>query len=327
MIWFAALPLLLVLGVVGYLKWHLEKSRRRKWKIQNQLPGRRFPLAGKIHSLTLTPVVEYHGRGSFDTEVGVSYWLEADDLRILMDVGGNWKQAHPSPLVKNLERLDLDPMALDGLVISHCHEDHVGGIQNEKHRQFSLSAGPVKLPGVPAWTPLPFTPSPHNPQPLLRTVTGPIEIFPGVGLTGPLPAALFGLGVVSEQALVFDLSNRGLVVVVGCGHPGLPWILDRAKALFHRPIHAVLGGFHLPVKGDRLTWGPIHFQWLVGSDRMPWKGLNPRDVDDVLHGMDDHDPAIVALSPHDSSDWVLDRFSRHFGSRFRVLEVGLPIHL
>ncbi len=314
-------------GIILYAKLRLERHRAQVKNELRALSLGKIKLTGGVGTFVLTPVVEYYARGGYKTEAGVSYWIQADDKTLMLDVGANWKQAHPSPLVENLKQLQLDPGQLDGLVISHCHEDHVGGIRNERKHRFSLSKGPVALPLVPAWTPVPFTDSPHNPQPRLETVAHPVEIFPGMGLTGPLPAALFLIGVVWEQSLVFDLAGKGLVVVIGCGHPGVGTILDRVHHVFERPVYGVIGGVHLPVKGDRLRWGPIPLQWLVGSDRMPWNGLNTGDVDRAIARIEDHSPSIVAISPHDSSDWVIQRFSRYFGHRFRTLEVGRPIRL
>jgi 7,8-dihydropterin-6-yl-methyl-4-(beta-D-ribofuranosyl)aminobenzene 5'-phosphate synthase len=33
-------------------------------------------------------------------------------------------------------------------------------------------------------------------------------------------------------------------------------------------------------------------------------------------------PSMVALSPHDSSDWSIDQFKRAFQNRYRDLKVG-----
>ena len=48
----------------------------------------------------------------------------------------------------------------------------------------------------------------------------------------------------SEQVLLFE-TEKGLVVITGCAHPGIVNILEAARKRLDKPIHLVLGGFHL----------------------------------------------------------------------------------
>jgi 7,8-dihydropterin-6-yl-methyl-4-(beta-D-ribofuranosyl)aminobenzene 5'-phosphate synthase len=49
-----------------------------------------------------------------------------------------------------------------------------------------------------------------------------------------------------DQAIVFNIKNKGLVVITGCGHSGIINILKYAKELTGEDIiYAVLGGMHL----------------------------------------------------------------------------------
>ncbi|MGL4176751.1 MAG: MBL fold metallo-hydrolase, partial [Dermatophilaceae bacterium] len=51
-----------------------------------------------------------------------------------------------------------------------------------------------------------------------------------------------------EQALAFLVKGHGLVVLVGCSHPGLINIVRAAQQLTgSSALHAVVGGFHLNV--------------------------------------------------------------------------------
>ena len=72
---------------------------------------------------------------------------------------------------------------------------------------------------------------------LVPVSTG-LQIAPGMRTSDE-----FGTSI-KEEALVTDTPD-GLVVVVGCSHPGIVPMLRQIRASAGRPIHAVVGGFHL----------------------------------------------------------------------------------
>ena len=72
----------------------------------------------------------------------------------------------------------------------------------------------------------------------LVPVSKSVEILPGFHTSDE-----FG-NTIKEEALLVDTPD-GLVVIVGCSHPGIVPMLRQIKASTGRPIHAVLGGFHL----------------------------------------------------------------------------------
>ena len=94
--------------------------------------------------------------------------------------------------------------------------------------------------------------------------TEPKEALPGTWLTGPVPRpypeknwsagvkirsgpgqGLADDTIPEDQALVLD-TDRGLVVLTGCGHAGVINILDYArKTVRAAPVHALIGGLHL----------------------------------------------------------------------------------
>jgi 7,8-dihydropterin-6-yl-methyl-4-(beta-D-ribofuranosyl)aminobenzene 5'-phosphate synthase len=90
----------------------------------------------------------------------------------------------------------------------------------------------------------------------------PAEIYPGIWLTGRVPrkypernwsghaqvktaAGLVEDTIQDDMALVLD-TERGLVIVTGCGHAGVVNIVEHART-FVRParVHALIGGIHL----------------------------------------------------------------------------------
>jgi len=49
---------------------------------------------------------------------------------------------------------------------------------------------------------------------------------------------------IDEQCAIID-HQKGLIVVVGCSHPGIADMLWSIKSKFGKDIYAVIGGFHL----------------------------------------------------------------------------------
>jgi ribonuclease BN (tRNA processing enzyme) len=54
-------------------------------------------------------------------------------------------------LVHNAEPLKVDLTSLDGIVISHLHVDHVGGLRSQLRRTLASSAEPLEARELPAY--------------------------------------------------------------------------------------------------------------------------------------------------------------------------------
>jgi 7,8-dihydropterin-6-yl-methyl-4-(beta-D-ribofuranosyl)aminobenzene 5'-phosphate synthase len=117
------------------------------------------------------------------------------------------------------------------------------------------------------------------------------------------------------------------VIIIGCGHPTIKRILERTKAVFDEPVHAIIGGLHFPVKEGRIMLGPLNVQNIVGSDQPPWTGIGEKDVFDAIDVIKAVNPKIVSLSPYDSSDWSIEQFRRAFGEKYVDLKVGWEIRI
>ena len=100
----------------------------------------------------------------------------------------------------------------------------------------------------------------------------PTELMPGVWLTGPVPRRYPernwspGISIVTaggvapdsvpeDMALVIN-TEKGLVVITGCGHAGIVNIVEYARdVVAPRPAYAVVGGLHLFAATDEtLAW-------------------------------------------------------------------------
>jgi 7,8-dihydropterin-6-yl-methyl-4-(beta-D-ribofuranosyl)aminobenzene 5'-phosphate synthase len=308
---------LLVLAFAGALV-QLEIGKRAvRQELAQAGPLKKLSPFGSVRKLSVLPLVDFYAdREGLKTEAGVSYLVKADETTILMDLGVNRKKEHPSPLLHNMQALGVKASDIDMLFISHLHFDHTGGFG-----PLRVSAGPVALGPIPVYAPGPTSLSPWNPEPRVEVVKDPKVFKPGIACLGPIPRQLFLAGHTVENALAINVEGKGIVLIVGCGHQTAERIVERARALFDEPVYAIVGGLHLPVHGGRGVLGPLNLQGLA-TDRPPWRGVTEADVQAAIEAIKQVSPSVVALSPHDSSDWSIEQFRRAFQNRYRDLKVG-----
>jgi 7,8-dihydropterin-6-yl-methyl-4-(beta-D-ribofuranosyl)aminobenzene 5'-phosphate synthase len=174
---------------------------------------------------------------------GFACLVEARGHTVLFDTGGD-----PALLKDNLAVLKVAPARIEAVVISHYHADHTGG-----------TPGLGTLPGVRVFTPRSFEEHPKETATLqsagltLVPSSETTPLFEGITISEPLhfegriPFGGPGQGFtdeVWEQCLTVDTPD-GLVVIAGCSHPGILATLDQVKRQTGRPLHLVIGGFHL----------------------------------------------------------------------------------
>lgn len=148
---------------------------------------------------------------------------------ILFDTGGN-----SEILVSNMETLHIDPQSIKKVVISHIHADHLGGLEGFLERNSDVTVF------VPASFPESVKKMILEKGARLVEVSAPQKISSLVYSTGEL------YGPPKEQSLIIN-SNRGLVVITGCAHPGIVHVVEKAKELMQKDsVYLVLGGFHHP---------------------------------------------------------------------------------
>jgi 7,8-dihydropterin-6-yl-methyl-4-(beta-D-ribofuranosyl)aminobenzene 5'-phosphate synthase len=132
--------------------------------------------------------------------------------------------------------LKVDPARVQAVVFSHEHSDHTAGID-------ALPAAA----GLPVYIGEHFHLPPATVAALKRigatriavTSSRPVPVFPGFAVSEEITR-----NDAYEEALVVD-TPAGSVVVVGCAHPGIVAMLRRIAETTKRPLHMVVGGFHL----------------------------------------------------------------------------------
>ena len=182
--------------------------------------------------LTVSVLVdEFSRRKDVETAYGLSLLLTLESKgrkhNILFDVGPSW-----DILEHNISCLGYNVNNLDRIFISHWHRDHYGAlldliinvkekiklyvpmrnkVANEIEKSYSDK---VSIIVCKRWTPI---------APLMKS-------------TGPISSS-------SEHALKVKLPDRGVVLIIGCGHAGLiniiKWSLKADELLY-----AIIGGFH-----------------------------------------------------------------------------------
>jgi 7,8-dihydropterin-6-yl-methyl-4-(beta-D-ribofuranosyl)aminobenzene 5'-phosphate synthase len=192
--------------------------------------------------------------------------------RILFDTGMS-----PDGMVENMRRLDVDPGSIEAVVCSHGHFDHTTGLDG-LIRTVGRTSMPVLIHPhfwrrrrlvIPGAEPLEIPTTSRSalegagfviiedrqPSFLLDgsvLLTG--EVPRVTGFEPGLPPQQAWLGgawepdpvVLDDQAMIMNVTGKGLVVITGCGHAGVINICRYATALTgDQPLYAVIGGFHL----------------------------------------------------------------------------------
>jgi 7,8-dihydropterin-6-yl-methyl-4-(beta-D-ribofuranosyl)aminobenzene 5'-phosphate synthase len=158
---------------------------------------------------------------------GFSCFIEGTEKRILFDAGGDG-----SILLSNMEKLKIEPQTIDAIVLSHIHGDHTGGLWE------LLKATKGVVVYAPSSFPDEFAKRVESMGGRYIAVEGAVEICEDVFLTGELGEAI------KEQSLCIK-TEKGLVVITGCAHPGIVHIVETAKKQFQAVPYMVFGGFHL----------------------------------------------------------------------------------
>jgi 7,8-dihydropterin-6-yl-methyl-4-(beta-D-ribofuranosyl)aminobenzene 5'-phosphate synthase len=215
-------------------------------------------------------------------EWGFSALVVADGHRILFDTG-----ARPDTVLINARELKADLTNVPDVILTHNHGDHTGGLLTLRGAVRDRNPDALALAHVASgiflrrgdlrgWTPMDQVRARYEALGgKIMVHDKPVELYPGVWLTGPVPRVHpeknFGIGpggkvqlpdgsevadtIPEDMSLVID-TDRGLVVLMGCGHAGIVNILEHARSTIRpAPVHAVIGGAHLfQLDDERLKW-------------------------------------------------------------------------
>jgi len=204
--------------------------------------------------------------GGLQKDWGYSALVEAGGKRILFDTGDN-----PDILAANTRALGVDLSRLDFVVISHRHGDHIGGMQyllkvNPNVRiyapkeNFGVFGSSLPSKFYRKDEQLPSHMRYYDGRPPETMVFGsawPRTNFELIDQTKEIAPGISLIALVSDKPTTLELKELtlairtpdGLLLVVGCSHPGLDKIVEAARAIDPH-IHLIAGGFHLVAAQD-----------------------------------------------------------------------------
>jgi len=213
---------------------------------------------------------------------GFSVLIEYSGKKILFDTGN-----HSKIFAANIEAMRLDLKDLDFVVMSHRHGDHTSGLNyllkvNPKVKIYAPAelfgvfgstlpkgfyktvdtlpnsmryfngAEPEAFPSGSPWAEANFV-----------SIDNTTEIVPGIFIV-PTISNVKGTLELRELSLAIK-TPVGLVLIVGCSHPGVEEILTAASPL-NSHVHMLLGGLHLVKTPDseieRLA-NALHDKWAI----------------------------------------------------------------
>ena len=199
-------------------------------------------------------------------EHGFACHLQTDQGDYLFDTGSGLGLLH------NSKRLGLDLSQLRGIILSHGHLDHTGGLQSLLeitgplpiyahpdifNQRYSNNGGELRSIGIP-WQAAELAKSGGE----FHLSTAPQRITPQVTASGEIPRIEVTSGdanllvrnetgqteadpLADDQSL-FIHSEQGLVILLGCAHAGLLNIIEHAiQVTGQNKIQLLLGGTHL----------------------------------------------------------------------------------
>jgi len=212
---------------------------------------------------------------------GFSALVEHDGKRILFDTGNN-----EAIFEHNAKALGIDLTNLDFVVISHRHTDHSTGLKyvlkinptvtvyapKEGFGQFGGSLPSTFLRPAPELSAKMRYFDGNYPGKLstgklyqgnnFQLVDALTEIAPGIFLISTVSKTP---GTLELRELSLAIKQpEGLMLVVGCSHPGIEEILQGATAIDSR-LHILFGGLHL------VTTPEDQIDLLVANLKNKWK--------------------------------------------------------
>jgi 7,8-dihydropterin-6-yl-methyl-4-(beta-D-ribofuranosyl)aminobenzene 5'-phosphate synthase len=252
---------------------------------------------------------------------GYSALVEYAGQRVLFDTGGNLDD-----FAANVNALGVDLSRLDFAVLTHRHGDHTTGLHHVlkvnpnvpiftpvEQSQFGTASTPALVKMINRRVDsapddmhyfdgrIPERLASGSPWPGANFVqiSKPTEVLPGFWLFSTVSDAA-GSKEMNEVSMAIR-TPQGLVIMVGCSHPGIERILE-AAAKIEPKVYSVFGGFHMAAEPDAEVTSVvtrIHDKWR--SERV--------------------------AAGHCTGEFAFSEFNRIYGAKYDHAVVGAVIAL
>jgi len=204
----------------------------------------------------------------------IRVFSEGKSNSILFDTGGSTEG-----IVENAKRMGISLSEVEGIVLSHGHYDHFGGLLSAVkavnkvdlpiivHENMFETRGTANSKGTVRKYPEFPTEAQLSPARIVRTKKPSLTADDMVCITGEIPRKTsFETGytphriflngswqsdplIWDERAIAINIRGKGLVVLSGCAHAGIINTISYAQQITRtEKVYAVMGGFHLAGK-------------------------------------------------------------------------------
>jgi 7,8-dihydropterin-6-yl-methyl-4-(beta-D-ribofuranosyl)aminobenzene 5'-phosphate synthase len=279
-----------------------------------QLPTQPAPEMRRI-----TILYDAFGRAAgMQKDWGYAALIEYGGKRILFDTGDD-----PDILAHNASAKGADLSRLDFVVMSHRHGDHMGGMDHLLRVNPDVKIyAPKENFGVYGFSlPGTFYRKDESLPPEQRYYDGtppqvmkfgsawPKAHFELIDKTTEIAPGIHLIALVSEKPTTLELRElslaietpQGVVLVVGCSHPGIDRIAEAVVSMGKR-IHVIVGGFHLVVAKDP-------------------------DIDAIVTGLRDTWKVEFVAPGHCTGEPTFAALRRAFGDRYLYAGLGTTLGL
>jgi len=192
-------------------------------------------------------------------EHGLSFYIEDSDVKLIFDCGST------DAFIKNSYKMSIDLEQVTDIVLSHSHDDHIGGFMKlqmlyQKLEDIGIKFGLKNVMAHPdVFKQCEFKNAAFGEENIrldensiaeffnLILTREPRKITPKLYYLGEIPANkdIKNDYAADETALAYK-SKDGLVVISGCSHSGVENIIEHAKKITGESyINTLIGGIYL----------------------------------------------------------------------------------
>ncbi|MBI6875230.1 MBL fold metallo-hydrolase [Clostridium aciditolerans] len=196
-------------------------------------------------------------------EPAVSYYIEDEDSRLLLDVG------YSDLFIRNSKELGINLESISTIVISHGHDDHTRGLKYYFEQSYKNNISIIAHPDAFKEKEIgnlkicsPILEEELKEKCNLILSKEPIKVSKNITFLGEIPRVndfenrkpigkqIIGENsiddyVMDDTALVYK-SEKGIYIITGCSHSGICNIIEYAKEVCKdNRVLGVIGGFHL----------------------------------------------------------------------------------